>query len=843
MVSLKEEFAAWLIKKASPGYSAYFGTMEQAISSLNEYNKFFKIDLFDENNIEEIKRVLNETFKDPDFEKTEFGKYSKKKQNHVPRAILWNENYFKFLDKKFSLQKPITIERLIDKYKKILRQKGLDEELYKWELVKKFYGKPDINAEDFVSEIKGLDFSNLTFRSMGVTNHILKTYPEEYKKSLIFLFNEDVPLNERTREFLSSVKNTFDKIKSNENDSTFHDERTVSCFLTYRFPEKYVFYKDSYYKEFCDLIGDIPRKSGEKYLHYLELINDLVENYIKKDEELISLYRSILPKDVFQDKNLKLLAQNILFRSLDVSESNKEFLDEENDIIKEDGEKNMSKEPLNLILYGPPGTGKTYNTINKALEIIDGFVSDDRKKCEERFGELRKSGQIEFITFHQSYSYEDFVEGIKPLKPEDDDKFVLYDIKDGSFKELCLKAKGAAEIKKEYKFDIDKTNIWKMSLGDTLANENFVFDYCVKNDVILMGYGAALDYSSYPKERKNFSSKMIENYDDLDKKDYDITAIYSFINKVKIGDLVIISKGNFKIAGIAKVIGEYTYIKDEKMDDYVQSRKVEWLYISEDGIPYNTLLNKRFSQMTIYNLKSNTKIQELQDFLSKEVAHDQKKAKNYVLIIDEINRGNVASIFGELITLIEKDKRIGNTHPITAKLTYSNEEFGVPSNLHIIGTMNTADRSVEALDAALRRRFQFEEMMPEPELFDEDEWKWNSFDIKKLLKTINKRLEVLLDRDHQIGHSYFMVPENERTEKKLQEIFKYNIIPQLREYFFGDPEKIRLVLGNDFFDEEKIEQKSIFDEGVDTSEYIEEPEKKWMLKKSDDWKFEKYKEK
>lgn len=765
---------------------------------------------------------------------------------------------------------------IIKKYKKILRKKGLDDELYKWHLIKKYYGKPDAEADDFTSEIQSLNAENLVYMvALSAAKWTAERKTEEYRKCFQTLFDESVPLNERVEEFIASTNDLFNTIKAKENDRIYHDERTISVFLTYRFPEKYVFYKDSYYAKYCHYIGIKTKKAGKKFSHYLELIDDLVENYIKKDNELINMYRSLLTDDCFEDKNLKLLAQDILFRTLDGNVSKEEPIDEENEIKSMDGENKMSKSPLNLILYGPPGTGKTYNTINKALEIITETENDElelrliieekeekikisglkeiikenspskkeRKILQEAFKFFKEKGQIEFITFHQSYSYEDFVEGIKPLKPEDDDKFVLYDIKDGSFKELCLKAKGAAEIKKEYKFDIDKTNIWKMSLGDTLANENFVFDYCVKNDVILMGYGAALDYSSYPKERKNFSSKMIENYDDLDKKDYDITAIYSFINKVKIGDLVIISKGNFKIAGIAKVIGEYTYIKDEKMDDYVQSRKVEWLYISEDGIPYNTLLNKRFSQMTIYNLKSNTKIQELQDFLSKEVAHDQKKAKNYVLIIDEINRGNVASIFGELITLIEKDKRIGNTHPITAKLTYSNEEFGVPSNLHIIGTMNTADRSVEALDAALRRRFQFEEMMPEPELFDEDEWKWNSFDIKKLLKTINKRLEVLLDRDHQIGHSYFMVPENERTEKKLQEIFKYNIIPQLREYFFGDPEKIRLVLGNDFFDEEKIEQKSIFDEGVDTSEYIEEPEKKWMLKKSDDWKFEKYKEK
>jgi len=167
--------------------------------------------------------------------------------------------------------------------------------------------------------------------------------------------------------------------------------------------------------------------------------------------------------------------------------------------------------------------------------------------------------------------------------------------------------------------------------------------------------------------------------------------------------------------------------------------------------------------------------------------------QNFVLIIDEINRGNVSAIFGELITLIEDDKRLGKEEALEVMLPYSKEKFGVPPNLYIIGTMNTADRSVEALDTALRRRFSFQEMPPEYELKELDYkiFGHNAFDV---LKTINKRIEKLLDKDHAIGHSYFL----SKDEDKIMVAFYKNIIPLLQEYFFGDYGKIGLVLGKGF---------------------------------------------
>ena len=292
------------------------------------------------------------------------------------------------------------------------------------------------------------------------------------------------------------------------------------------------------------------------------------------------------------------------------------------------------KKSKNQILYGPPGTGKTYHTIDKALEILGYEGPDDRAEKLKAFKRYRDvEHRIVFTTFHQSMSYEDFVEGIKPVMTSASEASVEYRIEDGIFKKIALKA---AKAKK------------------TAADSG------------------------------------------------------------NSGDI------------------------------------------------------------------------------------------NYVLIIDEINRGNIANIFGELITLIEDSKRAGEKEAISVKLPYSKETFSVPNNLYIIGTMNTADRSVEALDSALRRRFVFEEMMPCPDLLKDVKVKNLDISLKDLLETINGRIEVLKDREHQIGHSYFMgFVKGEACEieaEKLLPVFKNNIIPLLQEYFYGDYEKILLVLGDGFIE-------------------------------------------
>lgn len=273
---------------------------------------------------------------------------------------------------------------------------------------------------------------------------------------------------------------------------------------------------------------------------------------------------------------------------------------------------NSVKHPLNQILYGPPGTGKTYHMVARALAIINGESVEEIERNIERFRELRDSGQIAMVTFHQNFAYEDFIEGIRPALENGTDGQIRYERCDGIFKQIAEAAK-------------------------------------------------------------------------------------------------------------------------EEMD------------------------------------------------------------KPFVLIIDEINRGNIAKIFGELITLIEDSRRLGADDETKVTLPYSKDSFGVPKNLYLIGTMNTADRSIQLLDTALRRRFDFVEMMPKPELISENV---EGVNCKRMLEEMNKRITTLLDRERQIGHTYLLGVDDMAG---LSDSFQNKIFPLLQEYFFDDWAKIRAVLGENSF--------------------------------------------
>jgi len=389
---------------------------------------------------------------------------------------------------------------------------------------------------------------------------------------------------------------------------------------------------------------------------------DRQKTYIVKDEDwgtfkqkminFFSIYRDLFNLESHQgdyNKNIdtitSIVSQNTTYNNLPKS-----------NLTPINGTVNK---PLNQILYGPPGTGKTYNTVNKALEIILGETAysdlvnraeqqsnheDKRKVFTDEFKRLQDAGQIVFTTFHQSMSYEDFVEGIKPITNANGQ--LTYKVLPGIFKQICDEAQKASQCTNSR--NSDKPN--------------------VETDKIV------------------------------------------------------------------------------------------------------------------------------------------KPTYNYVLIIDEINRGNVSQIFGELITLIEEDKRLGKPEVITVKLPYSStnldctkigyqkEVFGVPQNLYIIGTMNTADRSVEALDTALRRRFAFEEMMPRYDATGMDRVICSN-KLCDILWTVNQRIEVLKGREQQIGHSYLMKCKD---DKDLKNAFKDKIVPLLQEYFYGDYSQIGLVLGGEF---------------------------------------------
>ena len=250
-------------------------------------------------------------------------------------------------------------------------------------------------------------------------------------------------------------------------------------------------------------------------------------------------------------------------------------------------------------------------------------------------------------------------------------------------------------------------------------------------------------------------------------------------------------------------------------------RKVKWLKSFSPSLKNEDYFKKIFSQSTVYNLENAVDKDKLQNLLTKGKNEKSNIDNKYVLIIDEINRGNISKIFGELITLIEESKRVGKAEALEIILPNSpNKKFGVPKNLYIIGTMNSSDRSLTSVDIALRRRFEFVEIMPKPEILKDikitkENKVVEAIDVAKLLEVMNKRIKVLLDRDHCIGHAYFteLKPTSEKaaaTVQELMQIFEKKIIPLLQEYFFDDWSKIKLVLGNNgMIKTEKLE-KSLF---------------------------------
>ena len=394
-----------------------------------------------------------------------------------------------------------------------------------------------------------------------------------------------------------------------------------------------------------------------------------------------------------------------------------------------------SSQTLNKILYGPPGTGKTYHTVDNAILIIDPEYyqenSSNRAALKNRFDQLVADKRIGFVTFHQSFSYEDFVEGIRA--ETDEEGSINYSVHDGIFKELCDRAKSG-----------DNEGIDEVM-------EKFIVD--IEDNELQLNTSTGKGFSVSYRGGKTFRIKP----DSSDKNQ----AYRASIENIK------------------------------KMFRGVNDKSI-----------YNSSYVKSILEYLVltYGLKE------------QQVLHDNQPV---VLIIDEINRGNTANIFGELITLIEPSKRAGSDEALEVTLPYSKERFSVPDNLYIIGTMNTADRSLALLDTALRRRFKFEEMEPQPELLSDVNI--SGINIQKLLETINKRISLLYDREHRIGHSFFMSLKQSNSFDKLKEIFANDILPLLEEYFFEDWQKISQVLG----DSAKKDELKIIIPSISEAEILE----------------------
>ena len=425
---------------------------------------------------------------------------------------------------------------------------------------------------------------------------------------------------------------------------------------------------------------------------------------------------------------------------------------------------------LNTILYGPPGTGKTYNTVIYAVAIIenrtlDSVRAESYSDVVERYNDYKSDGMIEFTTFHQSYGYEEFIEGIKPVMEagSEDQKDIEYEITPGLFKSFCEKA--SQPVLKKAKQDIGlnaSPTVWKVSLEGT--GDNPTRTECLENNHIRIGYDG---YGENVTSETDFTESGGKN------------VLNALIYKMKIGDIV---------------LSCYSSTTIDEYEHYKRLRKVNWLVkgIREDISEVN---GSTMTLSSVYRMNITlADVIAIVSKYSKDTNEVRENGKNYVFIIDEINRGNISKIFGELITLIEPTKRLGQEEGMYAKLPYSKKSFGVPNNVYLIGTMNTADRSIATIDTALRRRFQFKEMQTNPNVLDGVFVEGLS--IKEMLIRINQKISVLYDREHTIGHAYFIPLKKNPTVETLASIFENSIIPLLQEYFYDDYEKIRMVLGD-----------------------------------------------
>jgi 5-methylcytosine-specific restriction protein B len=616
-------------------------------------------------------------------------------------------------------EKSLLINIIIRKYKNLIKSDNNVDEIYKWKLVKDFQSKWNIDAPNFPEVLKSIQFENLNYQNSSYLIRNSSIYPEEVRSLFKRLFDENSDLKSRIGNFQADSKEIFRKYLPDKNHS--QDERAIATYLTFRYPEKYSFYKSSYYGKFLNLLGEEPKEAGEKFLHYLKIVDEIKRNYVLKDKELLELSDSTLDETCYDDKERNILMQDILYRVLDGSDFLKEFSSQEE--ITEETE--PDELPINLILHGPPGTGKTYLLRNY---YFNKFTSKQSTKTKEEF--------LKEIADSQSWWQ------VISIAVLDIGKCKVNSI----FEHPLVQAKVLSTNTKT-----PKNTIWGTLQMHTV------------NDCPNVGVANRAQPLFFWKDEDgkwSINKEIVKN---------EVPELFETLDLVRNFSPSVTDKKRFLFTSFHQA---YSY------EDFIEGIKP---VLNEDDA-----LDKNIGFSIVEGVFKK---------IVKQATSDPNNS--YALFIDEINRGNVANIFGELITLIEEDKREGAANELKVTLPYSKQEFSVPKNLHIIGTMNTADRSVEALDTALRRRFSFREITPSPELIENHPDL--ETDLQVLLNIINQRIERLLDKDHMIGHSYFMgIRDSNNPFLELKRIFAVKILPLLKEYFYGDPMKIGSILGESF---------------------------------------------
>lgn len=651
------------------------------------------------------------------------------------------------------------IEDIVSAFKKHQFQYGLDgdpglKELYKWELVTKQYGHPNTDAMDFAKEINSIQLQNLCYPpQVTAYRSIAKYEPEEYRISFRILFTETVDLQERIDTFTSTCKKLWeDKIRNHfeQDTSAMCDERLISCFLTLKYPQKYTFYKSDVYSSLCNLLGVESKKAGYKLVHFYELLNKHVVPVVENDKDLMDSISKEIDNKGYIHSTL-LIAQTALWYYVCTSNTEKT-----NSVVSQDNDNNKTKdntmkkyseyidllkENHNLVLTGAPGTGKTF----MAQAIAEEMGCGKDEMC--------------LVQFHPSYDYTDFVEGLRPIT--DGKGGIGFERKDGIFKAFCKRALSKVQSK------IHNTN---SKQKDTFVGTT-PFEKAYRKLIFDINAGNAVLYSDFRSSSMTAMKLKVENKMNIQiirfwkTKDYQ-NAQYDYLTKLY---------GYYYSRGIYD-------IRNERFDDFVKIIGNTLDYSYYRGIVQGLLDRTDKNQDVILNDKpfvQNT---------AEDLMEDTKRP--YVFIIDEINRGEISKIFGELFYAIDPGYR-GETGKV--KTQYQNliqeddvfaDGFYVPDNVYIIGTMNDIDRSVESMDFAMRRRFTWKEVTPTETQSMLDTLPC-AYMAKNAMNRLNEEIAKTegLGAAYMVGPAYFLKLGNNGGD--FQRLWKMNIEPLLKEYLRG----------------------------------------------------------
>ena len=579
------------------------------------------------------------------------------------------------------------------------------------------------------------------------------------QKSHFFGFRRD-----REDDDIDNLWSLFVKVVKKEN---FEDEYNIvirqyiirvniTMALFWIRPEDFLAFDSTnraYLKEHYGVI--LPNKAPE-YSEYMSILNDI---------------KAKMKKGVIKEKTFYELSANANNGTLDEAE-----LTWYDDVVR------IWERRKNIVLYGAPGTGKTYDVPELAVRLCDpAFMAAEpsREEIVSRYNQLKTEKRIAFTTFHQSLDYEDWIEGLRAVVNEASQ--VTYEIENGVFKRLCEAAERSKLEGNQYGIN-SESDVWKVSLKRT--GDNDVRKDCMENGYIRIGWD-------------EYGDEISDETDGSSRNDKGKTILNAYINKMKVGDIVMSCYSSKEIDAIGVITGDYRY--DESLPAYKRIRPVHWLIKGKRENIVETNDGKEMVESTVYRLKS-ISIGDVEAILEKHgVFIDQEKDdKPYVMVIDELNRGNVSKVFGELITLLEADKRKGRINAESVVLPYSKKGFHIPNNVYLIATMNTADRSLGSLDYAIRRRFAFIVEKPfglDVEGFDKklfkkvsslfvknfDKYKESGWDKTMKLEPAKTLSDGYKPEYVWIGHSYFLMQDEEGEDNTSNRLL-YEIIPLLEEY-------------------------------------------------------------